>query len=57
MISKAINIIAILRKVDKEDIVALKEFVIVLKENGKSIVGAVRVIKNELDSLVDELQD
>lgn len=57
MIKKVLSVVGLLREVDKEDISAIKDFVIVLKANGLSIVDSVKKILSEVDKLKQELQD
>jgi len=57
MIGKFFSVWAIVKRIDSEDIKALKEFVILFKDKGKTIVEAVSLIKDKLDELIEELQD
>lgn len=57
MISKFYQVWAIVKKIDKEDIIALRDFVSVCKENGLSIVALVKEIIFAAEELKDELQD
>ena len=57
MIGKFFEIYAIVKRIDKEDIQALKEFVVVLKSRGKSISKAVREVVDSGKLVLEELQD
>lgn len=57
MIKKMFKVFALAKEIDKEDIAALRQFVLICKANGLTVVTAIRKIIAEFDKLKDELQD
>lgn len=57
MVSKFFELYSILKRVDKEDIAAIKEFIVVLRSQGKSISKSIRSIIDAGNEALEEIQD